>query len=95
MLEAKAGSRQVWSGRLVSSCLPADKLLRVQVYRIASYHVGFDAEEVLGPMIGALKQYMPNHQPIWTAIGVEKLAFPEMKVEIEVSAHVPSGNGNS
>jgi len=66
-----------------------------QVYRIASYHVGFDAEEVLGPMIGALKQYMPNHQPIWTAIGVEKLAFPEMKVEIEVSAHVPSGNGNS
>ena len=41
-------------------------------------------------MIRNMKEYMPNHQPIWTALGIEKLAFPDMKVEIEVSAHVAS-----
>jgi enamine deaminase RidA (YjgF/YER057c/UK114 family) len=30
---------------------------------------------------------MPNHQPIWTCVGVTKLAEEDMKVEIEVVAH--------
>jgi len=37
-----------------------------------------------------LKKYCKNHEPLWTAIGVEKLAFPEMKIEIEVKAHIKS-----
>ena len=40
-----------------------------------------------------LKKWCPNHQPIWTVLGVEKLALPEMMIEVEVTAHDPeSGN---
>lgn len=34
---------------------------------------------------------MPNHQPIWTEIGVAKLGLDEMRVEIEVSAYDEEG----
>jgi enamine deaminase RidA (YjgF/YER057c/UK114 family) len=36
-----------------------------------------------------LKKCMPDHNPIWTCVGVTKLAKNEMKVEIEVVAHDP------
>lgn len=34
---------------------------------------------------------MPNHQPIWTSVGVTRLAEDDMRVEIEVSAYDPEG----
>jgi enamine deaminase RidA (YjgF/YER057c/UK114 family) len=40
-------------------------------------------------MVRELKKWTPDHKPIWTCIGVEKLAEDEMKVEIEVVAHDP------
>lgn len=40
-------------------------------------------------MIKNLKERMPDRQPLWTQIGVAKLAFPYMHVEIEVSAFDP------
>ena len=42
-------------------------------------------------MIRNLRKYCPGHQPVWTLIGPAKLAFPEMKVEIQVEAHVATG----
>lgn len=31
---------------------------------------------------------LPNHRPTVTAIGVEKLALPGMRVEVDASAHL-------
>jgi enamine deaminase RidA (YjgF/YER057c/UK114 family) len=57
-----------------------------QVYKVTSYHVPvFDTS--IAAMIRNLRKYCPGHQPVWTLIGPAKLAFPEMKVEIQVEAH--------
>ena len=34
---------------------------------------------------------MPDHQPIWTCVGVPRLVEDDMKVEIEVVAHDEEG----
>lgn len=34
---------------------------------------------------------MPNHKPIFTCVGVAKLAGPDMRVEIEVAAYDAEG----
>ncbi|KAJ5906449.1 L-PSP endoribonuclease family protein [Penicillium subrubescens] len=59
-----------------------------QVFRVNSYHVPMDGE-ALGAMVRNFKKWMPGHQPIWTCVGVPKLAQDAMRVEIEVVAHVP------
>lgn len=58
------------------------------VFRVNSYHVGLEGkqEEMLGRMVENMKKYMPDHEPIWTCVGVPALGEPEMKVEIEVVA---------
>ncbi|KAL5313244.1 hypothetical protein ACEPPN_018977 [Leptodophora sp. 'Broadleaf-Isolate-01'] len=61
----------------------------VDVFSIRSYHVPCNSE-AMEAMVRNLKQYCPNHQPIWTCIGVPRLAFDDMRVEIEVRAHVPA-----
>lgn len=61
----------------------------IQVYRITSYHAP-QSPEAMEIMVRTLKKYTPNHKPLWTAVGVQRLAFDDMFVEIEVSAHVPS-----
>lgn len=33
-----------------------------------------------------LKTRIPGHRPLWTCLGVARLAFPEMLVELEVEA---------
>lgn len=60
----------------------------VQVYRINSYHIPLD-DEALAAMVRNMKQFMPNHEPIWTCIGVTRLGQDDMRVEIEVVAHDP------
>ncbi|EHK40220.1 uncharacterized protein TrAtP1_006280 [Trichoderma atroviride] len=61
-----------------------------QVYRVNSYHLPLD-DAALGAMVRNFKTYMPNHQPIWTCIGVQRLGEDPMRVEIEVVAHDPEG----
>ena len=56
-----------------------------QVYRINSYHVPLD-DVAKGGMLRNMKKWCPNHQPLFTTIGVVNLAVKEMKVEIEVVA---------
>jgi enamine deaminase RidA (YjgF/YER057c/UK114 family) len=58
------------------------------VFRLVSYHPSLNNEAV-EIMVRELKKWTPGHKPIWTCIGVEKLAEEEMKIEIEVVAHDP------
>ncbi|KAL2810251.1 Endoribonuclease L-PSP/chorismate mutase-like protein [Aspergillus granulosus] len=61
-----------------------------QVYRVNSYHVPIN-NEALDAMVRNFKKYMPDHQPIWTCVGVTRLGEDDMRVEIEVVAHDPEG----
>jgi|SRR5215470_345872 len=58
------------------------------VIAVNSYHVGF-TEDVNRIMTERFRQYMPNHAPIWTLLGVAALGDPRMRVEIRVTAIVP------
>ncbi|KAL4793228.1 Endoribonuclease L-PSP/chorismate mutase-like protein [Aspergillus venezuelensis] len=59
-----------------------------QVFRVNSYHVPIN-NEALEAMVLNFKKYMPDHQPIWTCVGVARLGEDDMRVEIEVVAHDP------
>ncbi|KAE8153634.1 L-PSP endoribonuclease family protein [Aspergillus avenaceus] len=59
-----------------------------QVFRVNSYHVPIN-NEALDAMVRNFKKYMPNHEPIWTCVGVSRLGEDDMRVEIEVVAHDP------
>lgn len=59
-----------------------------QVFRVNSYHVPIN-NEALEAMVRNFKHWMPNHQPIWTCVGVTRLGEDDMRVEIEVVAHDP------
>ncbi|KAJ5512807.1 hypothetical protein N7463_002359 [Penicillium fimorum] len=59
-----------------------------QVFRVNSYHVPIN-DEALEAMVRNFKKWMPNHQPIWTCVGVTRLGEDDMRVEIEVVAHDP------
>lgn len=61
----------------------------MQVYRLTSYHVAM-TNTAMDIMVRELKKRCPSHKPIWTAIGVDRLAYDKMNVEIEVSAHSPA-----
>lgn len=58
------------------------------VVQVNSYHVGFP-DEVNQLMSERFRHYMPNHAPIWTALGVAALGDPKMRVEIRVTAILP------
>ncbi|KAL1745485.1 L-PSP endoribonuclease family protein [Schizophyllum fasciatum] len=59
-----------------------------QVFRVNSYHVALN-DDVLAACVRNFAQWMPGHRPLWTCIGVAKLAEEPMLVEIEVQAHDP------
>lgn len=56
-----------------------------QVFRLTTYHVVLD-DEVFAAMERNLRAWVPDYELIWTCIGVAKLAYPELRVEIEVVA---------
>ena len=57
-------------------------------YKLVVYLVSLDAEKMFGPMIESLRKWFPGHKPLLSAVGLEKLAFPGMNVEIEGFAHI-------
>ncbi|KAM0748427.1 YjgF-like protein [Meredithblackwellia eburnea MCA 4105] len=59
------------------------------VFRVNSYHVPLN-EEAKSAMVRNFKQWMPNHKATWTCIGVSRLGEDDMRVEIEVQAHIPA-----
>ncbi|KAL4767458.1 YjgF-like protein [Aspergillus nidulans var. acristatus] len=54
------------------------------VYLVRSYHVDMDAS--YDAVVKGLKGRISGHRPVWTAVAVPRLAFPDMKIEIEVEA---------
>ena len=62
--------------------------LTYQVYRVNSYHVPIN-NEAMEAMVRNFKKWMPDHEPLWTCDGVPRLGEDDMRVEIEVWAHVP------
>jgi enamine deaminase RidA (YjgF/YER057c/UK114 family) len=71
--------------RNVGTVLAEADLTWANVIDITSYHVGIE-ESVLGTMVEQLRSHCPDHQPLWTVIGVASLALPTMKVEITANA---------
>ncbi|CAG7994498.1 unnamed protein product [Penicillium olsonii] len=57
-----------------------------QVFRVNSYHLPLN-DEAMHAMVRNFKKYMPDHEPLWTCIGVARLGYDDMRVEIEVVAH--------
>lgn len=53
------------------------------VVEITSYHLDMSQ---MTPVVNALREAFPNHQPAWTAVGVTGLAMPQMRVEIKAVA---------
>ncbi|RAL11868.1 RidA family protein [Aspergillus homomorphus CBS 101889] len=60
-----------------------------QVYRVNSYHVPIN-NEALEAMVRNFRVWMPDHEPLWTCVGVTRLGEDDMRVEIEVVAHLSS-----
>ena len=52
---------------------------------VNSYHLGF-APKTNETMIRLFRQYIPDHAPVWTEVGVEVLGDPRMRIEIRVTA---------
>ncbi|KAL8836930.1 MAG: hypothetical protein Q9170_002730 [Blastenia crenularia] len=61
-----------------------------QVFRVNSYHVPIN-NEALEAMKRNFAKWMPDHQPLYTCVGVTRLGADDMRVEIEVQAHDPEG----
>ncbi|KAJ5700885.1 L-PSP endoribonuclease family protein [Penicillium malachiteum] len=59
-----------------------------QVYKVRSYHVPLN-NEANEAMVRNFKKWMPNHQPLYTCVGVQRLGEDDMRVEIEVEAYDP------
>src|SRR5271165_3255556 len=73
----------------VASMLNAVGLDWKNVAHVNSYHVPEPDGTILGAtaeMAGQFRRRMPDHQPIWTCLGVAVLGDPKMRVEIRVTA---------
>ncbi|KAF2487182.1 Endoribonuclease L-PSP/chorismate mutase-like protein [Neohortaea acidophila] len=76
--------------QLVQACKNVEKALKdaggqgwSQVVSVRSYHIDLDAS--FECMVEMFKEFMPNHRPVWVAVGVAKLG-EGMHVEIEAEA---------
>ncbi|UKZ61353.1 uncharacterized protein TrAtP1_002619 [Trichoderma atroviride] len=60
------------------------------VVKLRTYHVGLSKmqDQARDIMVQNIKKWCPNHQPLFTMIGIESLPFPDLHVEIEVIAEV-------
>lgn len=58
------------------------------VVHVNSYHAGGLPPVVNKTMAMLYRQYMPDHAPIWTQVGVAALGLPTMRIEIRVTAIV-------
>lgn len=53
------------------------------VVEVTSYHL--DMDQMAG-VVAAMREAFPNHAPAWTAVGVTRLAMPQMRIEIKAVA---------
>jgi enamine deaminase RidA (YjgF/YER057c/UK114 family) len=74
--------------RNVGSVLAAAGSAWEEVIEVTSYHVDLDAA-ALDATVALLREHCPRQRPLWTALGVARLARAEMRVEIAVRAVTP------
>jgi enamine deaminase RidA (YjgF/YER057c/UK114 family) len=58
--------------------------------QLVTYTVGF-SPEYNSIYVEEMRRAWPNHTPLWTDLGVPVLGDPKMLVEVEVNAHIPTG----
>lgn len=56
------------------------------VVHVNTYHVGGFPPVVNETIVRLYRQYMPDHAPVWTQVGVDALGLPAMRFEIRVTA---------
>ncbi|KAM0476084.1 hypothetical protein ACHAPX_006501 [Trichoderma viride] len=61
-----------------------------QVFRVNTTHIPLN-EAAMEAVQRNFKKYMPDHQPLWTAVGVQRFGADCMAVEIEAVAYDPEG----
>ncbi len=56
------------------------------VVKLHAYFVGLSniRNQARDTMVRSIKQWCPDHQPLFTMVGVESLPFPEHHVELQV-----------
>ncbi|GKZ37794.1 hypothetical protein AbraIFM66950_009553 [Aspergillus brasiliensis] len=61
------------------------------VVKLHAYVVGLSAvrDEARAIMVRYIKKACPNHQPLFTMVGIESLPFAEHRVELEVDVWLP------
>jgi len=59
---------------------PFSNIISFRSYHVNNHHKGLEM------MVKQMKKLFKNHQPLWTMLGIQKLAIPEMKIEVEVVA---------
>ncbi|KAJ5122133.1 uncharacterized protein N7443_002236 [Penicillium atrosanguineum] len=57
------------------------------VYLWRSYAVGMD--EAMQYLVPKIRERVPAHRPVWTALSVPRLGLEKMLIEIEVEAFAP------
>ena len=58
-----------------------------EVFKLLVYYTAKN-DEVMEPLRRLMQSWFPHHSPILTAIGIEKLAFEGMRIEIEAWEHL-------
>lgn len=71
--------------RNVGNVLAEASATWANVIDITSYHVDLN-EEILATVTSSLRHHCPDHQPLWTVVGVAALALPAMKFELTANA---------
>ncbi|GAB7328854.1 hypothetical protein MBLNU13_g00732t1 [Cladosporium sp. NU13] len=80
-----------WKQQIDNAFENVDRVLRAagfrgweDVYLLRSYQLDIDNQWEF--LVEALRNRIPGHRPLWTALSVPRLAFPAMSVELEVEA---------
>ncbi|GKU08558.1 l-psp endoribonuclease family [Fusarium langsethiae] len=60
------------------------------VVKLRSFHVGLAKNDAFlrEVMVKNIKLWCPQHQPLFTMVGIEALPFPRVNVELEVDVHL-------
>jgi len=66
-----------------------DDVIKVRSYHVHNDKVKFD-DKIVDYTSKKFREYMPSHAPLWTCVGVPNLGDENMRVEIEVTALMPS-----
>ncbi|KAI5302411.1 hypothetical protein KEM56_000720 [Ascosphaera pollenicola] len=58
------------------------------VFKVRTWHVPLN-DEALQITSANIKHWIPSHAPLWTCLGNPRLAYDDMRVEVEVEAYAP------